>query len=152
MFQTMQLMQQTMQQMLPTQQQNPIPQSGRVQRPDRPTIEIDSTDSDWSMFLDSWGRYKTMTKLSDQVQIRNELRSTCSAVVNKLLFDFVGANALNTCTEEGLLAHIPHDAASQVRQTCQPGDHKSGHDPPPFPCIIHVSAHAIRSRGSPLPI
>ena len=47
-----------------------------------------------------------MTKISNLVEIRNELRSTCSMVISKLLFDFVGADQLNSCTEQQLLAHI----------------------------------------------
>ena len=47
-----------------------------------------------------------MAKMSDPVEIRNELRSTCSPVIHKLLFDFVGVDALNACTEQELLAHI----------------------------------------------
>ena len=47
-----------------------------------------------------------MTKLSDPTEIRNELRSTCSNAINKLLFDFVRAGTLNTCTEEELLSPI----------------------------------------------
>ena len=127
MFQTMQLMHQTMQQMLPAQQQmlpaqqqtNPFPH-GRVKRPERPTIDIDSSDSDWAMFLDPWTRYKVMTEISDPSEIRNELRSTCSQVVNRLLFDFVGAHELNTCTEEQLLAHIKSVAVSGVHKEVHP--------------------------------
>ena len=47
-----------------------------------------------------------MAKMSDPVEIRNELRSTCSPVIHKLLFDFVGVDALNACTKQELLAHI----------------------------------------------
>ena len=48
------------------------------------------------MFTDQWARYKDMTKLRNLAEIRNELRSTCSREVNKLLFDLVGAESLNT--------------------------------------------------------
>ena len=56
MFQTMQLMQRNMQimQQAAIQQQNVAHPSAWVKRPDRPGIEVDSTDSDWAMFLDSW--------------------------------------------------------------------------------------------------
>ena len=47
-----------------------------------------------------------MTKISGPVEIHNELRSTCSTVASKFLFDFVGANQLNSWTEVQLLAHI----------------------------------------------
>ena len=57
-----------------------------------------------------------MTKLSDPTKIRNELRSTCSNAINKLLFDFVGAGALNTCTLEQLLSHIKSVAVRGVHK------------------------------------
>ena len=93
MFQTMQLMHQTMQQMVPAHQPTHSFQHGRVKRPDRPT-----------------------TKLSDPSEIRNELRSTCSLVINKLLFDFVGAHSLNMSTEEQLLTHIKPVAVNGVHK------------------------------------
>ena len=86
-----------------------------VKRPDRPTIDADMSDNDWAMFLDSWTRYKAMAKLSQPVEIRNELRSTCSTTVNRLLFDFVGADALNACTEQELLKHIKSVAVKGVK-------------------------------------
>ena len=76
-----------------------------VKHPDWPAIDADSMDSDWAMFMDFWPRYKAMSKISDQMEIRNELRSTCSSVVNRLLFNFVGVATLNTCTEQQLLDH-----------------------------------------------
>ena len=57
-----------------------------------------------------------MTKISDTVAIRNELRSTCSTIVSKLLFDFVGADQLNSCTEQQLLAHIKSVAVKGVHK------------------------------------
>ena len=56
--------------------------------------------------MDSWSCYKVMSKISDQTEVRNELRSTCSLVVNRLLFDFVGVATLNTCPDQQLLDHI----------------------------------------------
>ena len=79
MLQTQKLMQQTMQQMLALQQSSVTATPGPsqpmahslVKHPDRPAIDADSTDSDWAMFLDSWSRYKAMSKISDQTEIRN---------------------------------------------------------------------------------
>lgn len=119
MLQTQQMMQATMQQLLQglTTATSPgATQGGRVKRLDRPVIDGDATDSDWAMFIDSLDRYKTMTKISDPVEIRNELRSTCSPVINKLLFDFVGASTLNSCTEQQLLAHIKLVAVKGVHK------------------------------------
>ena len=83
-LQTQQLMQQTMQQMLALQQSSVTATPGSsqpttrslVKCPDWPAIDADSTDSDWAMFMDSWSHYKVMSKISDQTEIRNELRST----------------------------------------------------------------------------
>ena len=76
-----------------------------VKKPDRPIIEQEATDNDWAMFTDQLARYKDMTNLRNLAEIRNELRSTCSREVNKLLFDLVGAESLNTSTEQELLQH-----------------------------------------------
>ena len=87
-----------------------------VKHADRPVIDADATDSDWAMFIDSWECYKTMTKRSDPVEIWNELQSTCSPVINNLLFDFVGASTLNSCTEQQLLAHIKSVVVKRVHK------------------------------------
>ena len=52
---------------------NPAPQT---KKPDRPSINIDCTDSDWSIFIDSWSRYKAMSRLTSDGDIRHELRAT----------------------------------------------------------------------------
>ena len=80
--------------------------STNARKPDRPTIEPDSSDSDWALFVDSWERYKNMCKLREASDIRNELRSCCSSEINKLLFDLIGSERLNTTTESDLMAHI----------------------------------------------
>ena len=108
---------QLMQQMISLQQENIDLRRGQaiarhtdrrtiVKKPDRPIIEQEATDNDWAMFTDQWARYKDMTNLCNFADIRNELRSTCSGDVNKLLFDLVGAESLNTSTEQELLQHI----------------------------------------------
>ena len=66
--------------------------------------------------MDSWSCYKVMSKISDQTEIRNKLRSTCSSVVNRLLFNFVGGATLNTCTEQQLLDHIKSLAVRGVHK------------------------------------
>ena len=52
--------------------------SANTKRPDRPTVDTGITDHDWAVFMDSWKRYKLMSKLTDPEGIRNELRATCS--------------------------------------------------------------------------
>ena len=78
----------------------------KLKRPDRPVIEGNLSDSEWSLFLDTWRRYKVMAALSDADTIRMELRAACSTEVNKLLFEFVGPAVLDTATEDQLLSHI----------------------------------------------
>ena len=82
------------------------PSEVKPKRPDRPVIEGDLSDSEWSLFLDTWGRYKRMTGLVNTIDIRMELRAACSTEVNKLLFEFVGAKTLDGASEEELLAYI----------------------------------------------
>jgi len=55
-----------------------------------------------------------MTKLTDEQEIRNELRSTCDSTVNEMLFNFVGPDALNNSTEITLLAHIKSVAVKTI--------------------------------------
>ena len=116
MLQTQQMMQQTMNRLLQNLSTSNASPGGRVKRPDRPVVDVDSTDGDWALFIDSWKRYKTMTKMNDPLEIRNELRSTCSPVINKLLFDFVGPETLNTCSEQQLLQHIKSVAVKGVHK------------------------------------
>ena len=80
--------------------------SSNAKKPDRPIIEQDSTDNDWALFTDSWQRYKDMCRLRDISEIRNELRSSCSSDVNKLLFDLIGSDRLNSASEAELLMFI----------------------------------------------
>lgn len=45
-----------------------------VRKPERPTIESDTTDSDWARFMDSWTQYKEMCKLTrDLKQAKDDL-------------------------------------------------------------------------------
>ena len=82
------------------------PSEVKPKRPDRPVIEGNLSDSEWSLFLDTWGRYKRMAGLVNTIDIRMELRAACSTEVNKLLFEFVGATTLDGASEEELLAYI----------------------------------------------
>ena len=36
-----------------------------VRKPERPVIELDSSDGDWALFMDTWNRYKEMSKLTN---------------------------------------------------------------------------------------
>ena len=82
--------------------------SSRSKKPDRLIIDANLDDQEWLLFLDAWERYKEMLGLlpTDVNKIRNELRSSCSADVNKLLFEYVGAAQLKTCIL-GCMERIP---------------------------------------------
>lgn len=82
------------------------PRKSLTRRPDRHNIESDSSDGDRAIFIDSWNRYKEMCGLTEPTALRNELRTACAPEVNRLLFDMVGAEVLNSVTEEQLLRHI----------------------------------------------
>ena len=77
-----------------------------VRKQNRPSIALDTTDGDWALFIDEWTRYKDMCRLKDSAVIRNELRSVCTPETNRLLFELIGPEALNTATEEHLLQQI----------------------------------------------
>ena len=47
-----------------------------------------------------------MCRLTNPVIIQNELRTTCTPELNRLLFDILGAETLKSSTEEQLLQHI----------------------------------------------
>ena len=87
-------------------QRTTLPSELKPKRPDRPVIEGNLSDSEWALFLDTWGRYKVMTGLKEIADIRMELRAACSNEVNKLLFEFVGATPLDGASEDELLGHI----------------------------------------------
>ena len=91
----------------------------KSKKPDRPTIDANLDDQEWLIFLDAWERYKEMLGLlaTEVNKIRNELRESCSADVNKLLFEYVGAAQLKTCTEQQLLDHIKSVAVRGVHKS-----------------------------------
>ena len=91
-------------------------QANHTKKPDRPTVESGMNDREWALFDDSWGRYKKMANITDLETIRMELRAGCSPDVNKMLFEFVGAETLDTCTEAELLVHIKSVAVRTVHK------------------------------------
>ena len=84
--------------------------------PDRPTINAGLDDREWALFNDTWTRYKTMINVVEVGAIRMELRAACSDDVNKLLFEYVGTDILDACTEEQLLDHIKSVAVKSVHK------------------------------------
>ena len=84
-----------------------------TKRPDRPKIDMDTSETAWAEFLDAWDRHKDWYSLSDPSQLRNELRMTCLPSVNRRLIELHGAALLKETTEAGLLELIK-DAAVNV--------------------------------------
>ena len=56
--------------------------------------------------MDTWNRYKEMCKLTNLSTICNELRMACTPELNRLLFNLMGAEALNMASEDQLLQYI----------------------------------------------
>ena len=77
-----------------------------VRKPEKPEIKLDSSDGDWALFMDTWNRYKEMCKLTNPSTICNELRMVCTPELNRLLFNLMGAESLNTASEDQLLQYI----------------------------------------------
>ena len=90
----------------------------KFKKPDRPVINAGIDDREWALFQDTWTRYKSMVRVSndDIATIRQELRTACSPEVNKLLFEYVGAPTLDACSEAELLGHIKSVAVKTVHK------------------------------------
>ena len=70
-----------------------------VWKPEKPTIEFDSSNNDWALFMDTWGRYK-ICLLTNLAIIQNELRIVCTPKLNRLLFDLLEDETMNSAIEE----------------------------------------------------
>ena len=76
-----------------------------VRKPERPQIDIESSESQWAFFLDEWDTYKRRAGISGP-DTTLELHATCSTTLHHSLFDFMGKDMLGSADEEGLLNHI----------------------------------------------
>jgi len=87
-------------------------------RPIRPIIEEGVDDFGWNLFLDKWQRYKQMTGVEGAREVCLELRDSCSPEVNRMLFEFIGADKLNDThlTEEILLKDIKAVAVRSIHK------------------------------------
>ena len=112
------LMQQQNQQMATLlqqpQQNNNNNNNSRTKKPDCPVINAGMDDREWAVYLDSWSLYKNMTGITDANTLRMELRASCSVDLNKMLFEFVGADVLNVAAEDEMLGHIKSVAVKQT--------------------------------------
>ena len=71
-------------------------------KPVRPSVDVETSESEWQIFEDQWARFKRMAKLTAIVDIRDNLRQCCADLLNKRLFDIRESAALNTTSEHGL--------------------------------------------------
>ncbi len=82
----------------------------------RPNVDVDTTEGEWAVFEDNWGRFKRMSKLTAATEIRDNLRQCCAAQLNKMLFDVKGPATLNSATEENLLNWIKAIAVKEAHK------------------------------------
>ena len=80
-----------------------------VRKPERPKIDIESSESQWAFFLDEWDTYKHRAGISGP-DTTLELRATCSTTLRRSLFDFMGKDTLGSADKESLLNHIKNIA------------------------------------------
>ena len=77
-----------------------------IKKPDRPTIDMKSNESQWQFFIHEWKDYKSRANLLGIKDIRSELKAACSVSLRQKLFDFVGGDTLDTLEEDALLQNI----------------------------------------------
>ena len=77
-----------------------------VKTPERLSIGLDTTESEWTLFVDRRAWYKTICGLTNPAVIKNELRAACTADANRLLFELIGPDLLNSATEDYLFQKI----------------------------------------------
>ena len=85
-------------------------------KPDRQSLDMDTTEGEWGIFEDSWARYKRMTGLEDMATIRDELRECCSKQLNTRLVQMNGPTALESYDESKLLEVIKTIAVKGVHK------------------------------------
>ena len=72
-----------------------------IKKPDRPSVDLDINDNQWSFFLDEWKLYKRRSNLQES-DIVDELRSSCTTELRKALFDYLGPG-ISSLSEKDLL-------------------------------------------------
>ena len=87
-------------------------------KPNRPSIDAETDELNWIIFQDNWKRYKMMADLEEEKEICLELRETCSSEVNRLLYQYKGADALNAndLKEKDLLEFIKIVAVKSIHK------------------------------------
>lgn len=88
--------------------QSPQVQTARpppIKQPDRPTIDLDCSETKWLFFLDEWRVYKKKVTLNPG-DLTDELRYCCTVELRQALFNMVGPDTLSTLTEISFLDEI----------------------------------------------
>ena len=89
------------QQLRPTEASSTHP---TVKQPDRPSIDLNSTESKWAFFKNEWELYKRRAKLP--ASSPEELRACCSQELRLELFNYVGPSVIDNLNESDLLKKI----------------------------------------------
>ena len=76
----------------------------RVKAPERPQIDLGSSETQWAFFNDEWELYKRRASLKPE-NLTDELRACCSLELRKTLFDLLGST-LKSLDEKDLLEKI----------------------------------------------
>ena len=85
-------------------------------KPDRPSLDMDTTEGEWGIFEDSWSRYKRMTGMEDMAAVRDELRECCSKQLNTRLVQMHGCSMLEDSDENKLLEMIKNIAVKGMHK------------------------------------
>ena len=76
----------------------------RIKAPERPQIDLGSSETQWAFFSDEWELYKRRASLKPE-HLTDELRACCSLELRKTLFDLLGSS-LKSLDEKALLEKI----------------------------------------------
>jgi hypothetical protein len=91
--------------------------SGKLsKKPDRPSLDMDTTEGEWGIFEDCWARYKRMTGLVDTEGIRDEMRECCTKQLNTRLVQMHGSVVLGSCDEAQLMGFVKATAVRGVHK------------------------------------
>lgn len=80
--------------------------SVNVKKPDRPAVDLETSETQWLFFLDEWRVYRKKANLSSTDDIVDELRSCCTLELRQAMFNMVGPDRLSNIDEQELLAEI----------------------------------------------
>ena len=76
-----------------------------VKKPDRPEIDLETSEAEWAFFCSGWDIYKTRSGIKNK-EITLELRAACTTELRRALYNFIGQAKLSTFDEITLKAFI----------------------------------------------